>query len=47
MDIKILKGKNFVSWIIINNKTKKTMLGNAFEDNMSTDIKFFKTQIFK
>ena len=36
--------KRFTSWIIIDNKTK---LRNAFNNNMSTDIKISKAQISK
>ena len=38
--------KQFNSWIIIDSKTKNK-IRNAFENKMSTDIKFFKTQIYK
>ena len=45
MNIKMYKEKKFTSWIIIDNKTTK--LRHAFENNMSTNVKFSKTQISK
>ena len=44
MTIKMFK--QFTSWIIIDSKTKNK-IRNAFENKMSTDTKFFKTQIYK
>ena len=38
--------KKFATWIIIDNKTK-TKLGNALNNNMSTDLRHSKAQIFK
>ena len=38
--------KWYASWIIVDNKTK-TKLGNALNNNMSTDINLSKYQIFK
>ena len=35
------------SWIIIDNKTKEKKLRNAFNNNISTDLKLSKAEISK
>ena len=46
MDIKIYNGNNLPNELLLTT-TQKTKLRNAFENNMSTDIKLPKTQISK
>ena len=43
INLKMLNGNNLPH----DNKTKKAKLRNAFNNNMSTDIKLSKAQIFK
>ena len=43
MNIKLFEGKNLSHELLLATK-QKTRLRNAFEDNLSADIKLFKTQ---
>ena len=44
MNIKIFKGNNLLHELLLTTR-QKNKLRKTFESNMSTDIKFFKTQI--
>ena len=44
MNIKIFRGNNLLHELLLTTR-QKNKLRKTFESNMSTDIKFFKTQI--
>ena len=46
MNIKMFNGNNLPDELLLTTR-QKTKLRNAFENNMSTDIKFSKAQISK
>ena len=46
MNIKVLNGKNLPHKLLLTTR-KRTKIRNATENNMSTDIKLWKTQICK
>ena len=46
MNIKVFNGNNLPDELLLTTR-QKTKLRNAFENNMSTDIKFSKAQISK
>ena len=43
MDIKIFEGNKLLHELLLTTRQTKNKLRNAFENNMSTDLKMFKT----